>query len=382
MFDSVVGHSDDPDSQCAIEEILAQCKSSLTHPPSAGILLAAIDYDYELILQQIHQTFPGIQLIGGTTDGEMSSHLGFQQDSLVLMLFCSDEVEFMASVGRNVSSDPVEIAYQAAETAKAQLPSSPKLCLTIPESLTTSGVFILKGLHQSLSQHVPILGGTTGDQRHFNCTTQFFQTEVLRDSVPLLLMSGNLLVGYSIANGWIPMGNQGVVTKVDGNTLYEIDGRSPIEFCHDLGMEKPSPEYRIAVFESEDSRWYLRTANGNYDTRTGSIVFFADIPLHSKVQLVRATRSGILHAVKSSTQQALALYPGTQPSAGLFFSCANRRQVLGTRAKEEHQMATALVDSVLPTCGFYTYGEIAPLTPNGQSRFHNETFIALFLGSR
>ncbi|NET40377.1 MAG: hypothetical protein F6K19_52010, partial [Cyanothece sp. SIO1E1] len=34
-----------------------------------------------------------IELIGGTTDGEISSMLGFEQDSLVLMVFCSEQVE-------------------------------------------------------------------------------------------------------------------------------------------------------------------------------------------------------------------------------------------------------------------------------------------------
>lgn len=382
MFDVVVGHSDDPDSQFAIEELLEQCQASLKNTPKAGILLAAIDYDYESILQQIHQTFPGIQLIGCTTDGEMSSCLEFQQDSLVLMLFCSDEVEFLASVGRNVSSDPVAIARQTVEGAKAKLSSSPKLCLTLPESLTTSGVLLLEGLKQGCGPGVPIIGGTSGDQRQFAKTAQFFQTEILHDAIPILLLSGNLLVSHSVANGWVPMGKQGIVTHVDGNVLYEIDGRSPIEFCLDFGMERPTPEYRLAVFEPDDDLWYLRTANGDYDLATGGIAFFADIPLHAKVQLVRSTRDDILHSVQTSAQQALEAYPGKQPSAALFFSCANRRQVLGTRAKEEHQIAIRLLNASLPVCGFYTYGEIAPLRQDSESRFHNETFVTLFLGSR
>lgn len=382
MFDVVVGHSDDPDSQFAVEELLEQCQASLKAPPNAGILLAAIDYDYGVILQNINQTFPGIQLIGCTTDGEMSSCLEFQQDSLVLMLFCSDEVEFLASVGYNVSSDPMAIARQTAKTAQEKLSSPPKLCLTLPESLTTSGVLLLEGLKQGLGKTIPIVGGTSGDQRQFSKTAQFFQTEVLHDAIPILLLSGNLLMGHSIANGWIPMGKKGTVTKVEGNVLYEIDGRSPMEFCRDVGMERPTPEYRLAVFDPEESHWYLRTANGNYDAQTGGIAFFADIPLNAAVQLVRATRDNILDSVQTSTQQALDVYPGMQPSAALFFSCANRRLVLGTRAKEEHQIAVNVVSRSLPVCGFYTYGEIAPLIQTGESRFHNETFVTLFLGSQ
>lgn len=93
MFKAVVGHSNDPDSLSAVEEVLQQYTNSLAGDiPKAGIIFAAIDFEHSLILQQIHQPFPGIELIGGTTDGEISSVLEFQQDSITLMLFCSDEV--------------------------------------------------------------------------------------------------------------------------------------------------------------------------------------------------------------------------------------------------------------------------------------------------
>ena len=88
MLKVVVGHSEDPESQYAVEAVLDHCRKDLGgDTPQAGILFAAIDFEHALILNQINQEFPGIDLIGCTTDGEMSSILGFQQDSLTLMLF-------------------------------------------------------------------------------------------------------------------------------------------------------------------------------------------------------------------------------------------------------------------------------------------------------
>ncbi|PMB27488.1 hypothetical protein CEN47_14995, partial [Fischerella thermalis CCMEE 5319] len=87
MLKSVVGHSDDPESQIAIAEVIEQCLNQLAGAiPQAGMLFAAIDFDHALILKHINQVFPGIDLIGCTTDGEISSTLGFQQDSLTLIL--------------------------------------------------------------------------------------------------------------------------------------------------------------------------------------------------------------------------------------------------------------------------------------------------------
>jgi len=110
MLKVILGHSDDPDTQYAIAEVLEKCIRDLSDvvgmPAKAGILFAAIDFEHELILQEIYQVFPGIELIGCTTDGEISSILGFQQDSLTLMLFCSDTVELHAGVGYGVKENP------------------------------------------------------------------------------------------------------------------------------------------------------------------------------------------------------------------------------------------------------------------------------------
>lgn len=164
MLKIAVGHSDGPDSLEAAHDVLEQCQTSLGgKKPQAGILFAAIDFDHQLILNCINEAFPDIELISGTTDGEVSSVLGFQQDSLTLMLFCSDEIEICAAVGRNVSQDPVAIAQQTIEASKLKLKTPPRLCIAILESLTTSASLVLQELKTAL-QEVPIFGGATADQ--------------------------------------------------------------------------------------------------------------------------------------------------------------------------------------------------------------------------
>ena len=159
MLKIAVGHSNDPDSFEAIQEVLEQCHQDLVEQtPQVGILFAAIDFDYDIILEHITAAFPALQLIGGTTDGELSSVLEFQQDSVTLMLLASDEVEFQTGIARNVSQNPVNVVHRAVIDAQAQLSSAPKFCIAIPESLTVSGDDILEGLQTALG-NLPILGG-------------------------------------------------------------------------------------------------------------------------------------------------------------------------------------------------------------------------------
>ncbi|MBD0385430.1 MAG: FIST C-terminal domain-containing protein [Nostoc sp. C3-bin3] len=383
MFKAVVGHSNDPDSVSAVEEVIQQCDSSLAGDiPKAGILFAAIDFEHSLILQKIHQAFAGIELIGGTTDGEISSILEFQQDSITLMLFCSDEVEIHAGVGRKVSGDPIVATKQAVEQAKAKTTADPKLCLTHPESLTTSGVSILNGLKLALGQYVPIFGGLAADQSRYQNTFLFFQTEVLSDSVPILLFSGTILFSYGVASGWHPIGQISKVTKVDKNILYEIDGKPALDFYHHyLALLPPSMEYPLAVFDQNRDNFYIRAPIA-YNQESGSITFFGDIPDQAIIQISEACHEDILAASKASFMNALNNYPGAEPSAVLFFSCVARRQILGTRAQEEYQNTKLLLPDYLPACGFYSNGEIAPIDQVSQTQFHNETFVTLIFGNR
>lgn len=387
MLKMILGHSDDPDSQGAIEEVLEQCIRELAGMfPKAGLLFAAIDFDHALILETINQTFPDLQLIGCTTDGEMSSILGFQQDSLTLTLFCSDTVDIYAGVGRQTEQDAIAAAHQAVQQATEKSLTPAKLCITVPASYTadgstTSGEQILKGLELALGANVPIVGGSAGDQFRFQKTYQFFGTEVFTDALPVLIFSGDLRLSHGTGCGWQPIGSKSTVTKSQNTVLYEIDGQSALEFYQKyLGDRQPTAEHPLYVYEGDSDRCYLRVPN-TCDLETGSINFLGNIPQGATVQLAEISRDQVIAASETSFKMALEHYPGTEPEAVLIFSCCCRRWLLGTRAKEEYALVKNALPKMMPIAGFYTYGEFAPLQQQGSNYYHQETFVTLLLGT-
>jgi hypothetical protein len=382
MLKTTIGHSNDPDAQSAIDEVIRQCQTALAgHLPQAGILLAANDYDHALLLHAIKLAWPEMALIGCTTDGEVSSTLGFQQDSLLLTLFCSDVVEIRAGVGRNLAQDPQVAAQQAVMQAGSDRP--PQLCLTLPESLTTSGIAIINGLKAVLGDTFPIYGGLAGEEWKFQHTYQFYQTEVLEDALPILLFSGSgLRFSSGVASGFLPVSKPGRVTKSVGHILYEIDGKPALNFYRQhFGNLKPSPEHPLAVFDEAQQHFYLRGFS-SYDPIHGTITSFADIPEQSIVQMATASREEILLGAKAAMRIALENYPGTYPEVALLFSCASRRKILGTHANEEYQLVQTCFDQPITTAGFYTYGEIAPLHQLGATQLHQDTLVTLLLGTQ
>ena len=377
----VVGHSIDPDTEGAIEELLESCRVQLDGcPPRAGVLWAAIDHDHARLLAALHDAFPGLELIGCTTDGELSSREGFQEGSVAVLLIAGDGVTFAAGVGRDLSVDPAHAGQQAIAAASARLGGPPVLCLTTPESLTASADAMLAGLQAALGPAVPIFGGIAGDQSRFKRTLQFCGREVLTDAVPVLLAAGGLRLSHGIASGWRPLGAVAEVVSARGSQVFQIGEHTALGFYqHYLGEHAiPSHEFPLLIEPGDDGRQVLRAPMG-HDRVHGSVTFAGEVPVGARVQLTTGTRDEVVAATESALAQALAAYPGGRPSAALVFTCAARKQLLGTRVGEESTLLRAGLKG-LPLAGFYAYGELAPLQLGQPTRFHNETIVALLLG--
>ena len=101
-----VVHSVDIDSSDAAAELISGAKLALGEAlPRVGMLFAGIDHDFELVLEQINAQWPGIALIGCSTDGEMSSQILFAEDSLALVLLSGEDFHAVSGVARSVSTD-------------------------------------------------------------------------------------------------------------------------------------------------------------------------------------------------------------------------------------------------------------------------------------
>jgi hypothetical protein len=383
MFRVIVGHSIEIESDAAISEVLDQCKAQLDgQRPQAGILLAAIDFDHALVLSRIRSAFPKMAVIGGTTYGEISSVMGFREDSLSLMMFCSDTIQIKAGLGRDLSS---ENAAATAEAAIASLGLSDladaKVCITIPDGIAEGTESALRHLQKHLPKGLPIVGGRAGDHFEFEQTFQFFQGEVIQNGLPILVFCGDLKVSHGVASGWQPLSRKAVITKCDSPVVYEIDHQPATKFYqHYLGDLPISGEYPLAIFEEEHDCFYLRASN-HWDLEAGSILFAGEIPDQASVQITYASCDHIVSATQDSIEQALARYPGKKPAVALLFSCAARRWLLGYRTKEEYELGQQLIETDIPIFGFYTYGEIGPLEIGGDTRYHQETLVTVLIGT-
>lgn len=391
MFRMAVGHSDDIDVEAALEAVFAECDATLAGAtPRAGLLMAAWESDHQAIIEAIHGRYPGIELAGSSTAGEMTSVLGFQQDSIALALFAADDVDIAAGLGLDVAVDPVAAAREAVAEARSKSSLAPALCIVFPTIGTVETSRILRALRAELGDGVPILGGGAAprdpvEDPAATASHQIAGRRVAEGGLVILLFSGPLAYSFGVETGWRGVGPRASVTKVEGERVFEIDDRPAVDFFERyLGPPTALAPIAnpLAVFEHPDSTaFYLRTAT-NLDAESGVVSFFGAVPQGSTVQFTVAATDEIIEGARTSISNAAARFPpGGTPEGALLYSCATRRLLLGTRAGREIDLVRDTLGPAVPIAGFYCLGEIAPIEAGEVSQFHNATLVAVILGS-
>jgi hypothetical protein len=390
MFRMAVGHSDDIDLDAALATVFGQCEEALAGArPRAGLLMAAWEADHQAIVDAVRARYPGIALAGSTTAGEMSSVMGFQEDSIALTLFASDAVEITAGLGRGLKTDPRAATQAAVDQARANATLEPSLCIVMPAiGLGEAGV-ILRGLRAALGPGIPVLGGGAAHQDPTLNPADGVSRQVVDDTlaegaIAILLFSGPLDFSFGVETGWRGVGQRATVTRSSPEGVFEIAGQPAIEFYERyLGRIPGQPPIAnpLAVFERDEPGFYLRTPTV-FDRETGSVGFLGSIPEGATVQITVAATDEIVGGARASIAAALATFPaGRTPDGALLYSCVTRRFLLGTRAGREIEQVREELGGDVPVAGFYCVGEIAPMPLADGSQFHNATMVAVLLGA-
>lgn len=377
-----LGQTEGIHTRKVVQSVISKCEKQLQgYHPQAGIVFAGTSFDHGVMLAEINRVFPQIELIGCTTSGELSSNYGFSDESIILMLFYSDDIEIKAGVGRVLSESSGTAIKSAVNHAKRKLSKTPSICLTFPDGQDKSFEPIMKLLNRELGDQCAVFGGAAGTIWNENPRVlQFYKEEILQDSIPILLWGGPLEYSFSIANSWKPIGKRVTVTEAEGRCLKRIGDSTAVDFYrYYLGDHtEPVKEFILAVYEKDQEQFYLRVPiRYNSDD---SITLTETIPPDASVQLTEAIREVIIKDTETSAKALAKNAINFQPSFALAFSCAFRKDILGTRTEEELRILKKNLPPQIPLSGFYTYGEIAPLVKGQESFFHGATLVTLLIG--
>ena len=382
MLKMAVGQSDEIDPAAALAAALDQARPQLAGAtPRAAVIFAAFDSFDQVLVRNLRAEFPGIKVIGSTSAAEMSSVGGYLEDSITVALLVSDNVEFTTGMA-SIETDLARACQQAVAHALAETREQSRLCLMLTDGL--DGQRTLEAVRSALPEDVVVIGGgasgkTVGRRPSF----QFCDEEVVENGLVFMLLSGEFSFSFAVGTGLRPIGPRGTVTSSEYGAIHEIDGRPAGDFIAGY-VDDPGPATYgnpLAVRAQGATEPYLRVMLRR-DPDTGALAVPGEVPAGSTVQITTASTDEIVRASGDTVRRATELFPPDRTLSGaLLFSCATRRFLLGRRTGQEVAEAKALLPENLPLIGMYCGGEIAPVDDTKTSRFLNETFVALLLGS-
>ena len=371
-------------------EVAQKAMAKLSGKPDMLWAFAAVSYNQQRVLDGIASVAPGTQIIGCTTDGEIST-AGLSVNSVVMMAMVSDRIRFHTSFVEQLSKDSYEAGVELGESFQGL---NCRYIQIFSDGLCGNADKIIQGIKASLGDDIKIAGGTAGDSGDFNRTYQYFGDRVLTDSIVGVAFEGDFALGTGTACGWFPVGIAKKVTRSVENVVYELDGQPALQAYEKyLGkhadlLPAVGVEYPLGLLgrdgDEMDDSYFLCRATMGVDRQSGAIVFAGNVPEGTSVKMTIGNEADIIQAAGQAAQAALTKLQGgnaaLKPKAIFLYSCMARKIVLGSRTNEEILAIQDVIGRDVPVIGFYTYGEFAPIGNSDHSYFHNETATMTVIG--
>src|SRR5829696_4930323 len=220
--------------------------------PDFVFMFASIGYDQPSLVRAVRETTGGAPLTGCSAEGTMNGDAVDESNfSVVVTAISSEELQWTNGLARGLENDSRAVGQRIAQNLQTDLSAETIGLFVFPDGLTLTLDTFFGGLEENLpsERFLPLWGGGAGN--NFNDWAsppyQYCDDEVITDGVSYALLSGKARAGWAISHGCIPIGGKRIVTRGQGNVIYEIDGKPAMEV-----FEEYIPEGTL----TDDSDWF------------------------------------------------------------------------------------------------------------------------------
>lgn len=328
------------------------------------------------IIENIRTEFPYENIVFGSTAGEiLCCHVNDNSISVTV-------IEFENATYKVERENILDFNKNAVELGKSLYEKMPKDNLkhlfVLSEGSFINGSSLINGLETNLNSSLSITGGMCGDDARFEKTVASFKENPKEGEVILIGFYGESLeISFASFGGWIPFGPERIITRSEGNILYEIDGQPALDlykkYLGEKSNELPQASllYPLNVTPDGKKDPVVRTIL-NINDADQSMILAGDVPVNSRVQLMMASVDGIAQGAQTAADLAMTKRKN-KPELALLVSCIGRKLVMNQRVEEEVEQVREVVGDKVPLAGFYSYGEMAPFNGSTSCELHNQT---------
>ena len=333
------------------------------------------------VYEDVKNRFPDGEIIIGSTAGEIMLEKVYE-DSITITAIEFEKSSFKAKRANILDFDKNAVAI--GKHLAAQLPSKAlKHIFIVSEGSFVNGSALINGL-ESKNRNTAITGGLCGDDARFEKTLVGYNEKPKEGEIVAIGFYGETLeISFAQYGGWTPFGPERIITKSEGNVLFELDNLPALDlykkYLGDKAAQLPKSAllYPLSLMQKGKKEPIVRTIL-SINEEKNTMILAGDVPMGSTVQLMMANidniAEGALHAADIGMKNRK-----NKPELALLVSCVGRKLVMDQRVEEEIEEVIEVIGKQAIVGGFYSYGELAPFYGNKSCELHNQTMtLTLF----
>jgi hypothetical protein len=364
--------------------------------PDFVFMFATVGYDQHSLLRAVRVATGDAPLTGcsgeGTINGDDADESNF---SVVVTAISSEELQWTNGLAAGLKADPRAVGKRVAKELLPHLSSDTIGLFVFPEGRAENFDHFFAGLEENLpsDQFLPLWGGGAGnDLKLGKPTYQYCDDEVITDGVSYALLSGEAHTAWAISHSVIPIGGERIVTRSQGNVIYEIDGKPATDVFKEylpedaLAANRDWVRYGISLALSFKAPSYMK--DEEYVVRgvpqlsltDGSIIVQTEVEEGTSIWFSSRDKEKITTGFDRMATQIEEQLAGEKPELVFQFECVTRGKMM-FREQEKLQLLRQFrqsLDADVPWVGFYTIGEIGPVEEHND--IHRLASVVLALG--
>lgn len=397
MKSKVVATYEIDDIETAVEELLNKINEDFTFlKNTCAIIFCASDMDQQTFMKHIKNKFP-YDIIGCTGISTLDSKEGFHELCITMLVLTADDCDFSVAFSEQITTEnvyeQVEKTYQA---AKAITSDEIKLLIALPPYNLNIMLDEFTNAFNKAAPGIPVFGGLPSYRGEDDSNLTLYNNQATSDKLVLLAITGNIKPIFSrqLVKG-STVERKRTVTSAKSNVVYTVGDQRFTDYMKEVGLpvEKLTDGNSTITFVANplllehvknkdgENFSFIRTLH-KIDLEEGSATAIGQIPEGATVSICSLKREEIaeaafegMHNLSEKMSQNSNDY---EYSTILAVSCIGRYLLMSPNSHIETTNMIKVMPENLNLCGFYSYGEIAPLYSNNKeiTNFaHNESLI-------
>lgn len=346
--------------------------------PDFVFVFATVGYNQQILINSIRAATQDAPLSGCSGEGIITRGLAAETNfGVCVMAIASDELRFT-----NVTQKELGMGFEAAgarlaEQVQPLLAPDTIACFVFVDGLVFDFDPFREGFEKALhpEKPLPLFGGLAADNWTTGKTFQYHNEQVFSEGVSCVIMSGSGNIAWGVNHGCIPVGTGRTITRSKGNIIYEIDGLPALDALKEYVENGSGSQWnKITLnlclgFKTPD---FLKRDYGEFiirymmdkDDAEGYVTIQSDVKEGTELWLMRRDKELMREGLQAITHQIRAQLGDRRPKFVLHFECMGRGKVV-YREQEKIDLLKSLQEDVgeqVPWIGFYSYGEIGPVS--------------------